>query len=436
MYYYLIGLLLLVIVRLFVNLKYADYRIDTTVFHEIGSVLFGLYLIWILRYLSTHVPTETNGYAVSVVLLIPCGFLLPLLFSRYRRFVIIVVNTLFTALCICLLQFIRLGKIGFVNILFYILGVMIGFFIYKINAGVFESLRRSFLIRKKKGKRISTFLILEADFLIVIISLMFVVSGTMYRVMAAMEDKPAALKELGEDETDKYGGIYYAEKSNYSRYDAYAKLHPDMSPEDVVWRVEANLDKEFYSDVQEYPATEKNPLLLNKYHRVSDDYEPDNLVTVYGEFLATPETKEAFQQMQADMKELGYELHIVSSYRSVSYQKGLYNTFVKRDGEEKAIMYSARGGFSEHCTGRALDVSNNPSDLDVFAASEEGKWAYANAYKYGFILRYPEGYEDVTGYVYESWHLSYVGKEISYKMHDENIATLEEYVVKYVEHKK
>ena len=98
--------------------------------------------------------------------------------------------------------------------------------------------------------------------------------------------------------------------------------------------------------------------------------------------------------------------------------------------------YSSRPGFSEHHTGRAIDVSQVYNKLEAFEGSDEALWLYANAYKYGFIVRYKDDQTDVTGYIFEPWHIVYVGEEISNTMHDEKIETLEEYVVKYVDHHK
>ena len=79
-------------------------------------------------------------------------------------------------------------------------------------------------------------------------------------------------------------------------------------------------------------------------------------------------------------------------------------------------------------------MSQVSGNLNVFEGSPEAKWVYENAYKYGFIVRYKENQMDVTGYIFEPWHIVYVGKDISQTMHDENIETLEEYVVKYIDH--
>ncbi len=435
MFYYIIGFLILIIARLLVNIKYSNKRIDTSFLHEAGCVLMGMYMIFVFKYLSVNILSGLTGIIISIVLFIPLGIFLPLLFARYRSFPIVVFVSTVVGAFTCLFQWILNSSTNLVNIVYLVIGAIAGFLFFMLNSTLFPSLKRLFVIRKRKRTRLTAFLILEADFVIFLVIMIFLIGNGTYRVLAQTTKEPSVkLDELKDD--DIYGDIYYAEKDNYERYDEYAKKNPDMDIEDVVWRVEANLDKDFYSEVNEYDASEKNPLLLNKYNRVSDDFVPENLVTVYDSFLLTPDARDAFLAMQADMQELGYPLYIVSSYRSVTYQKGLFETFSNRDGVKEAERYSARGGFSEHCTGRAIDVSNNPSDLDVFAASEEGKWAYENAYKYGLILRYPEGCEDITGYIYESWHFSYVGKEISYKMHDENIKTLEEYVVKYVEHQE
>ena len=432
MHYFLIGILLLVVIRIYMNLKYEMNVLHTTVLHELGTVAMGVYLIAVFKYISENATDGVLGGFICFTLFIPLGFFLPLLYVRYRSLPITLFVSAIVSSVTLLFQYIRLDCVNPLNIFSGVIGAVVGYLVFTVNKGVFDTVKRGFVVRKRKGIKVDTFILFEADFIIIMVFLMFVVGNSTYRILDNTKEVEA--KEVVE--VVGYDNIYYADKEDYERYDAYARLHPEMDMEEVVWRVEANLDKEFYSDVNIYPEDETNPLLLNKYNRVSDNFEPEELVTVYGEFLATPDTKEAFEIMKADMEEIGLELHIVSSYRSVSYQKGLFKTFASRDGEEAADRYSARGGFSEHCTGRALDVSDNPSDLDVFAGSDSGKWVYENAYKYGFILRYPEGSEDITGYMYESWHLSYVGTDISKDMKEKKIDTLEEYVVKYIENKE
>ena len=106
----------------------------------------------------------------------------------------------------------------------------------------------------------------------------------------------------------------------------------------------------------------------------------------------------------------------MSGYRSYNTQKGLYNYYVNRDGREAADRYSARPGHSEHSTGLAMDVSGidgKCAATDCFGETPEAAWLAENVYDYGFIIRYPEGKEHITGYKYEPWHLRYVGVDIA-----------------------
>jgi D-alanyl-D-alanine carboxypeptidase len=126
----------------------------------------------------------------------------------------------------------------------------------------------------------------------------------------------------------------------------------------------------------------------------------------------------------------GVPLMLSSGYRSYSYQVGLYNSYVKSSGQAAADNYSARPGHSEHQTGLAVDVEplNQKCDVDpCFANLPEGKWLAANAYKYGFILRYPADKVAVTGYSYEPWHIRYVGAALSSQLNNQHIETLEEF---------
>lgn len=124
-------------------------------------------------------------------------------------------------------------------------------------------------------------------------------------------------------------------------------------------------------------------------------------------------------------------LNVQSAYRSHSFQTSLYNRYVQQQGQAVADTQSARPGFSEHQTGLAVDVGgiNQPGcNVDTcFANTPEGAWVAAHAYNYGFIVRYPKGLNNVTGYVYEPWHLRFVGIPLASKMHGDNFATLEDF---------
>lgn len=155
-------------------------------------------------------------------------------------------------------------------------------------------------------------------------------------------------------------------------------------------------------------------LIVNKTYPLPQNYNPG----------VNPEAKAALDKMFAAAKaEQNLKMWVCSGFRSYTVQKSLYNSYVRRDGAKAADRYSARPGYSEHQTGLAFDI--NYADYR-FKNTTEAKWLAANAYKYGFILRYPEGKESITGYMYEPWHYRYVGVESAKKIFDSGL-TLEEY---------
>lgn len=140
---------------------------------------------------------------------------------------------------------------------------------------------------------------------------------------------------------------------------------------------------------------------------------------------------DALQTMAAAAKKDGVTLTLESGYRSYNFQVSLYNRYVQEQGKAVADTQSARPGFSEHQTGLAADVGgiSKPSCNveQCFADTIEGRWLAANAWKYGYVIRYPEGKDAVTGYEYEPWHVRYVGTDLSTEMHKKGITTLEEF---------
>lgn len=167
-------------------------------------------------------------------------------------------------------------------------------------------------------------------------------------------------------------------------------------------------------------------LIVNKTYALPSDYRPSNSVG-YDRCnnCISSETMAAFNAMKADATSIGLNLYISSGFRSYSYQNELYERYASSDGYAKADTYSARPGHSEHQTGLAFDLN---SIDDSFANTSEGKWVFDNCYRYGLILRYPKGKENITGYQYESWHLRYVGEELASKLYnDGDWITLEEY---------
>ena len=112
----------------------------------------------------------------------------------------------------------------------------------------------------------------------------------------------------------------------------------------------------------------------------------------------------------------GHTIVINSSYRDYNSQKEIWESRKDLYGTRKADEYAARPGYSEHQTGYAIDVSDYYDVNDEFGKTDSFLWMKENCYKYGFILRYPEDKEDITGYSYEPWHYRYVGKDAALKI--------------------
>ena len=155
-------------------------------------------------------------------------------------------------------------------------------------------------------------------------------------------------------------------------------------------------------------------MIANKSYPLPASYDPGLL----------PEVEQAFYEMSAAAAQDGISLFISSGYRSHFAQEQLYNDYVMRDGKEAADTYSSRPGYSEHQTGYTIDV-NNPSD--DFRGTPEAKWIAEHCSDYGFIVRYPEGKEDITGYEYEPWHIRYLGVETAKAVEASGLC-LEEYL--------
>ncbi|MBE0338393.1 M15 family metallopeptidase [Paenibacillus sp. 23TSA30-6] len=179
-------------------------------------------------------------------------------------------------------------------------------------------------------------------------------------------------------------------------------------------------------------------VVVNKKRSLPVGYAPDDLVEPKVPFSfkgphekrhMRKEAAEALEKLFDGAKKDGIELRAVSGYRSYKRQVSIFNNNVKTKGQEYASKVSAVPGTSEHQTGLAIDVSS-PSVGNVleqsFGASKEGEWLEKHAPEYGFIIRYMKGKEDVTGYVYEPWHIRYVGTDLAEDVAKQGM-TLEEY---------
>lgn len=178
--------------------------------------------------------------------------------------------------------------------------------------------------------------------------------------------------------------------------------------------------------------------LANKSNFLSEDYVPEDLVPVeVPTVLESPEINQLRQDASSALTEMfnaaaedNITLYARSGYRSYQTQTSLYNNYKDAHGEAEADRFSARPGASEHQTGLAMDVTSESVNLELseaFGETDEGTWVRENAHRFGFIIRYPDGYEDITGYMYEPWHLRYLGEEVAPDVYESGL-TYEEYI--------
>ncbi|MEH7109701.1 M15 family metallopeptidase [Bacillus sp. JJ1764] len=189
-------------------------------------------------------------------------------------------------------------------------------------------------------------------------------------------------------------------------------------------------------NVTNYPSS--IGVIVNKKIYLPKNYVPKDLIYPNTTFLFKEKVEKRklrreaalqLEKMFTAAKKDGINLSGVSGYRSYATQTVVFNNYVKRDGYQKAITYSAIPGTSEHQTGLAIDVSGTDGKCAVtscFAATKEAKWLEKNSANYGYIIRFPKGKEHVTGYKYEPWHIRYVGTGIAKDMQARGL-TLEEY---------
>ena len=180
-----------------------------------------------------------------------------------------------------------------------------------------------------------------------------------------------------------------------------------------------------------------NPLVLgNKEYTVSRDYYPTDMVDIDGSLSTNQNLKvkreayDAYLAMLKDAKAEGLNFCICSAYRGFAVQESLYYNSLSSNGKEYTDKMFAYPGRSEHHTGYAIDVTSASMNWGLsqdYASYPDGAWIAEHCDEYGFIIRYPKGDEEITGYMYEPWHIRYVGVEIAKEITEAGI-TLEEYL--------
>ena len=207
----------------------------------------------------------------------------------------------------------------------------------------------------------------------------------------------------------------------------------------------------FRTDLSDYESymnasSESYLILVNKQNTIGADYIPEGLVRVKDakKNIDLVETAaKALEAMFIEMRAEGFDdIFVTSAYRSYAYQSGLFDTYInqemaaapsisREEAKARVLRYSAYPGTSEHQTGLCVDLmTNSMRELDeTFADHPVYDWLRENAWKFGFILRFPADKVPLTGYDFEPWHYRFVGRQAAYEIHTEGLC-LEEYLEK------
>ena len=208
--------------------------------------------------------------------------------------------------------------------------------------------------------------------------------------------------------------------------------------------VNSHANEEPYTKDRKSDLSKGVAVIANKHYQLGD-YAPDDLVAIPWKYRfggendkieVRQEVYDAYLEMWEAANQEDIYLLALSGYRSKVEQEKEYNYYKQYKGEAYADSIAARPGWSEHQTGLAIDIySKECSSAQTFKDSKTYAWLSENSYKYGFILRYTEGDEKITGYHYESWHYRYLGKDLAKKVHDAGI-TYDEYYAFYLDESK
>lgn len=243
-----------------------------------------------------------------------------------------------------------------------------------------------------------------------------------------------AVAQGSKDTASKNEDVQVAQKNEVAEVPPVPQVNPEV---EKLGRVLSSMSQrakqaipngspeEFLADLHKVLDADKNTrsddlsllYLIDKKHNVGENYVPKDLQGLVKNDLYTisrnnlslrPEAEASLKEMSTAALKDGVRIHVLSTYRSYQYQKSLFQHWVEVDGLKEAERESAREGTSQHQLGTAVDFGELSND---FANKPMGKWLYTHAEEYGWSLSFPQGYEDVTGFRWESWHFRYIGKE-------------------------
>lgn len=188
-------------------------------------------------------------------------------------------------------------------------------------------------------------------------------------MISANEEKDSVIDN--ESNVIQYSDLKNYKEENLERYKAYHKKNPDLLDAEIIWRTNAKLDYDFYTNVEEVKDLDSITIVVNKYYKLPDNYEPEDLEIVEEEYYLRKEAKDAYLNLKEAIKEQDLGIQISSAYRSYASQEKLYNKTLNEQGKEAADKLGARAGHSEHQTGLAVDVADDKAGFTPFGETEE-----------------------------------------------------------------
>lgn len=288
-------------------------------------------------------------------------------------------------------------------------------------------------MRKLKKYKIRKIIIVVTSLLVILFGILIFAEGKNNNLKKGQSEEKQGEQQKQEEQEEQEGVADNIEKNPESEQE---------KPEEPVNGI-GNEEPQQPSDETDESITVENPeaidVLINKSNNLPSTYVPKDLVTLSDvpTVLSNSEINQLRSVAYEALKELfnaakdeeGYVLYARSGYRSYNTQSSLYSSYVETYGQKAADKYSAKPGQSEHQTGLSLDITCEGVNYQLsenFADTPEGKWVSENAHRFGFIIRYPKGKEDITQYNYEPWHIRYLGTDLAEKVYESGL-TWEEY---------
>lgn len=312
--------------------------------------------------------------------------------------------------------------------------------------------------RKLNVKRLGIFCVIV---LVIILTLVFVISGyisdakmrktsefRLSEVGYTDNEIKVITKSLNKEQVEKIISSKYKKNltkflkekyfiyDNLERYLDYASSNPSTEATKVVSIVNSRADTEWYSKIEETDTSKGELMLVNKFYGLNENYEPEDLITVsetyaYKGKKVSKVMYDYLTDMLDSAKSSGYTMLVSQGYRSYADQEEAYKGIQNSSGASVADRQAARPGHSEYQTGLSIVLGIYDTKEDNVEESEIQSWFINNCHRFGFILRYPEGTSEITGFSTDNWRLRFVGVDAATKIHNEGI-TFDEYYEYYV----